>query len=210
MLRPFAAAVLSCTAAGAFCAAASAAVTRVEITERGELPAFPGYERIVGKIHFAVDPKLAANRIIADIDLAPRNAQGLVEFTADLFLLKPADAAKSNGTVLLEISNRGGKGLLGMFDLGGKPDPRTAQDLGDPLLFEQGYTLAWVGWEWDVPERPGLMRLDAPKIAGITGLVRSEIVRVAAHQPRLARRSRADSVRGGRSEIRDHDGARRA
>lgn len=169
MLRPFAAAVL-------FCVAASAAVTRVEITERGELPAFHGYQRIVGKIHFALDPKLAANRIIADIDLAPRNAQGLVEFSADLFLLKPSDPTKGNGTVLLEISNRGGKGLLSMFDLGGRPDPQTAQDLGDPLLFEQGYTLAWVGWEWDVPERPGLMRLDAPRIPGITGLVRSQIV----------------------------------
>src|SRR6185295_14096717 len=159
-----------------FCLAASAAVTRVEVTERGELPAYPGYERIAGKIHFAVDPKLPANRIIADIDLAPRNAQGLVEFSADLFLLKPSNPARSNGTMLLEISNRGGKGLLGMFDLGGRPDPHTAQELGDPLLLEQGYTLAWVGWEWDVPERSGLLRLDAPKIAGITGLVRSEIV----------------------------------
>lgn len=156
--------------------AATAAVTRVEITERSELPAFRGYERIAGKIHFAVDPQLPANQIIADIGLAPRNAQGLVEFTADLFLLKPADPAKSNGTLLLEISNRGGKGMLGMFDLGGRPDPRTTQDLGDPLLFEQGYTLAWVGWEWDVPERAGLLRLNAPKIPGITGLVRSEII----------------------------------
>jgi hypothetical protein len=152
--------------------AATAAVTRVEITERGELPTFRGYERIAGKIHFAVDPQLPANQIIADIGLAPRNAQGLVEFTADLFLLKPADRAKSNGTLLLEISNRGGRGMLGMFDLGGRPDPRTTQDLGDPLLFEQGYTLAWVGWEWDLPERAGLLRLNAPKIPGITGLVR--------------------------------------
>src|SRR5690242_17037381 len=136
MLRP--SAILLC-----FCVTANAAVTRVDVTERGDVPAFPGYQRIVGKIHFAVDPKLAANKIIADIDLAPRNAQGMVEFAADLFLLKPSNPAKSNGTMLLEISNRGGKGLLGMFDLGGRPDPRTSQELGDPLLFEQGYTLAW-------------------------------------------------------------------
>jgi hypothetical protein len=159
-----------------FALAASAAVTRVEITERGAVAAFRGYERIVGKIHFAVDPKLAANRIIADIDLAPRNQQGLVEFTADLYMLKPADPAKGNGTALLEVSNRGGKGATNMFGLGGRPDPRTAQELGDPLLFEQGFTLVWVGWEWDVPERPGMLRLDAPKIPGVTGLVRSEIV----------------------------------
>src|SRR5579871_22285 len=155
---------------------AHAAVKNVEITDRAPLTAFPGYERVVGKIHFAVDPKLAANRIIADIDLAPRDSQGLVEFTADLYMLKPIDPAKGNGTALFEVSNRGGKGSAGMFDLGGRPDPRSPQDLADPLLFEQGFTLVWVGWEWDVPARPGMLRLEAPKIPGITGVVRSEIV----------------------------------
>ena len=169
MRRPLAVFVFCCAVAGA-------AVTRVDIAERGPLAAFPGYERVVGKIHFAVDPKLPANRIIADIELAPRNAEGLVEFSADLFLLKPSDPAKSNGTALLEISNRGGKSMVGMFDLGGRPDPRTPQELGDPLLFRAGYTLVWVGWEFDVPAQPGMLRLDSPTIAGITGLVRSEIV----------------------------------
>jgi hypothetical protein len=159
-----------------FALAANAAVTRVDIIERGALSAYPGYERIAGKIHFAVDPKLPANRIIADIDLPPRNARGQVEFAADLFMLRPTDPARRNGTALLEISNRGGRSMLAMFDLGGRPDPHTPQDLGDPLLFEQGYTLVWVGWEWDVPKQPGMLRLDAPTIPGITGLVRSEIV----------------------------------
>ena len=138
---------------------------------------YASYERVVGKIHFAVDPKLAANRTITDIDLAPRNAQGLVEFTADLYMLKPVDPTRGNGTALLEVSNRGGRGMLGMFDLGGKADPRTAEDLGDPLLFQQGFTLVWVGWEWDVPKRPGILGLDAPRIPGLTGLVRAEIIR---------------------------------
>ena len=156
---------------------ATAAVTRVEISESGPLSAYPGYQRVIGKIHFAVDPKLAANRMIVDLDLAPRNAQGLVEFTADLYMLKPVDPAKGNGTALFEVSNRGGKGMLSMFDLGGKPDPRSAADLGDPLLFQQGFTLVWVGWEWDVPQRPGMLRLDGPRIPNLTGLVRAEIVR---------------------------------
>jgi hypothetical protein len=160
-----------------FAATASAAVTHVVIIERGELSVYPGYERIVGKIHFAVDPKLAANRMITDIDLAPRNAQDRVEFTADLYMLKPVDPARGNGTALFEVSNRGGKGMLGMFDLGGESDPRTAKDMGDPLLFEQGFTLVWVGWEWDVPRRPGMLALDGPRIPGLTGLVRSEIIR---------------------------------
>src|SRR5258705_346495 len=100
----------------------SGAVTRVDVTERAEYP-IANYERITGKVYFAVDPKLAANKIITDIDRAPRNAKGLVEFSADLYVLRPRVSAKSNGTALLEISNRGGKGMLGMFDFASARDP---------------------------------------------------------------------------------------
>lgn len=146
---------------------ASAAVTRVEIASRADLP-IENYERITGRVYFAVDPKLAANRIIADIDLAPRNAQGLVEFSADLEVLRPK--GKGNGTALVEISNRGGKGMVSMFDM---PSTRAATDFGDPLLFDQGFTLVWIGWEFDVPD--GMIKLYAPVIKGLTGVVRSEI-----------------------------------
>lgn len=158
---------------------AYAGVTRVEITQRHDL-AMVNYEEIIGKVYFAVDPKLPHNQIIVDLDRAPRNAQGLVEFSSDLYVLKPKDPAKSNGTALLEISNRGGKGMLGMFDLvpsaptGSAPPPITA-DLGDPLLFQAGYTLVWVGWEFDVPDSTN-MKLYAPVIRGITGPVRAEII----------------------------------
>ncbi|HLG97077.1 MAG TPA: alpha/beta hydrolase domain-containing protein [Bryobacteraceae bacterium] len=154
---------------------AQAAVTRVEITERTDLP-IANYEKIVGKVYFAVDPKLPNNQIIRDIGLAPVDSKGLVEFSSDLYVLRPKDPKKSNGTALLEISNRGGKGTIGMFDLAPGGEPKTAQDYGDPMLFESGYTLVWVGWEWDVPPRAGLMHLYAPVIKGITGPVRSQIV----------------------------------
>ena len=156
-------------------ALAQAAVTRIEVIERADLPVF-NYESITGKAYFAIDPKLPANKIITDIDLAPRNAKGLVEFSADIFVLRPRDPAKGNGTALLEISNRGGKGMVGMFDLGQGRELRAAQDFGDALLFEAGYTLVWVGWEFDVPDRPGILKLYAPVIQGLTGLVRSEDV----------------------------------
>ncbi len=155
-------------------ALAYAGVTRVEITQRHDL-ALVNYEEIIGKVYFAVDPKLPYNGIIVDLDRAPRNAQGLVEFSSDLYVLKPKDPAKSNGTALLEISNRGGKGMLGMFDLGLNAELKTAADFGDPLLFQSGYTLVWVGWEFDVPDRTA-MKLYAPVIRGLTGLVRSEII----------------------------------
>jgi hypothetical protein len=103
---------------------AQAAVTRVEIIERTDIP-LVNYERIVGRVYFAVDPKLPANQIIRDIALAPTNAKGLVEFSSDLYVLRPKDPNKSNGTALLEISNRGGKGLLGMFDLAAGGELRT-------------------------------------------------------------------------------------
>ena len=96
---------------------AQAAVTRVEITERADLPT-ANYERITGKVYFAVDPKLPNNQIIRDIALAPVNAKGLVEFSSDLYVLRPKDPKKSNGTALLEISNRGGKGMQNTFDFG--------------------------------------------------------------------------------------------
>ena len=151
-----------------FAILAHAAVTRVEITQRADYP-HTNYEEITGKIYFAVDPNLAPNKIIVDVDRAPRNAKGLVEFSADLYVLKPKDPARSNGTALFEVSNRGGKGLLGMFDL------TSARDAGDSLLFDSGYTLVWVGWEFDVPDRTQ-MKLYAPVIRGITGPVRSEIL----------------------------------
>jgi hypothetical protein len=156
-------------------ALASAAVTRVEIADRTDLPVV-NYERITGKVYFAVDPKLPANHVIRDIERAPTNAKGLVEFSSDLYVLRPKDPKKSNGTALLEISNRGGKGMLGTFDMAPGGELRTAQDLGDPMLFEAGYTLVWIGWEFDIPDRAGLMHLYAPVIKGITGPVRSQIV----------------------------------
>jgi hypothetical protein len=143
-----------------------AAVTSVELVDRSDYLNGP-WEKIVAKVHFAVDPKSPANRIIADIDLAPRNEHGLVEFSADLYVLKPRDSAKSNGTALVEISNRGGKGLSGTFDMA-----------GDNFLLEHGFTLVWVGWEFDVPRTGDLLRLYAPIATEngkpITGLVRSE------------------------------------
>ncbi len=172
---------------------ASAALTRVYVMERSDVlggkPLGPAgaYERIIAKAQFELDPKLPANRAIRDLELAPRNERGMVEFTADLYVLKPMDPAKGNGTLLFEVSNRGGKGMLGRFQYAaGSNDPRTEAQFGDLSLMKQGYTLAWLGWQWDVPQRgeadAKLLRLDAPvaRMAGetITGLVRSEFIPV--------------------------------
>ena len=163
-IAPFAA-LVTCT---------QAAVTRVEVAERVDLP-IDGYERVAGKVYFAVDPKLAANRAIVDIDLAPRNAAGLVEFSADLLVLRPKDAAKSNGTAFLENANRGSAPFWGALSIGAARGMRTMQDLGDHFMLDQGYTLVWVGWQFDVTGANNI-KLYAPVLAGVTGKVRTEIL----------------------------------
>ena len=75
-----------------------AEVTRVEITTRADV-GISGYEKIVGTIHFAVDPKAARNRVVVDLDKAPVNAAGLVEFSSDLYILRPK-ATPGNGAAL--------------------------------------------------------------------------------------------------------------
>src|SRR5258708_2800965 len=146
-----------------------AALLRIEVSQRSDvLEGKPfgdvgAYERIVGKAYFAVDPKNPANQIIADIDKAPRNEKGLVEFSSDIYVLKPRDPAWGNGSVLFEVSNRGGKGLLSMFNQAtGAVDPRNPEHFGDGFLLKRGYTLVWGGWQFDPPQREGLMGLYAP------------------------------------------------
>src|SRR5438105_4278965 len=147
----------------------SAEVVRIEVTSRADLVggqpfgAAGPYEKLAGKIFFAVDPSLPANRIVTDIDNAPRNAAGKVEFSSDFFLIKPKRIERGNGALLYEVSNRGGKGMLGFFNHAtGSLDPSSLADMGDGFLMKQGFTLLWVGWQFDPPQRAGLVRVYPP------------------------------------------------
>jgi hypothetical protein len=164
-----------------------AGLLRIELSERSDVLAGKSfgaagpYERLVGKAYFAVDPKLPANQIVCDIDKAPRNDSGLVEFSSDIYVLKPRDPKAGNGAVLYEVSNRGNKGMLAMYNRAtASHDPKKPADFGDNFLLERGYTLVWLGWQFDVPRAEGLMRLYTPiaRDGGrpITGPVRSEIL----------------------------------
>jgi hypothetical protein len=167
--------------------AAEARLARIEVSSRtdvleGKPFGLAGpYEKLVGRAYFAVRPDNPHNRQIIDLDKAPRNQRGEVEFAADIFILRPKDAARGNGSLLIELPNRGGKAILRLINrAAGSLDPSAPADFGDGFLMRQGFTVAWVGWQFDAREERGLMRLDAPiarsSSGSLVGLLRSDFV----------------------------------
>ena len=147
---------------------ATAEVVRIDIRRKDD---FGTYERMIGRVYFAVDPKLPANRGIADIDQAPKNAAGLVEFSSDVLFFRPKDAGRARGTVFLEVVNRGRDQSLAIMSGARQRDlSPESWDLGDQFLLEQGFAVAFLGWQFDVAPSEGLT-FDAP-IAPVEGLVR--------------------------------------
>lgn len=173
----------------AFASPARSEVTRVEIERREDVlggKAFGeagAYEKLAGYIYFAFDPDNPYNARIVDLKLAPRNSDGKVEAWANFMVLKPKDPAKSRGTAYVEVSNRGGKATLRYFQnaSGRGSDPVTEEHFGDGLLMNMGMTIIWIGWQFDVPNEPGRLRLEVPFAthsdgSPIEGLVRSDWV----------------------------------
>jgi hypothetical protein len=173
--------------------AASAELTRFEVETRGDLPGNKEYglagryERISGKIYYEIDPGDPANQAIVDIEFAPLNAAGKVEFSADFYLLKPKDMQRANGTLLFGASNRGSKRLLTFFNHasaeGRKWDAPVLineANLGDGFLMHKGFTLLWVGWQFDTPKNGENLRAYLPIAKdgdhAIEGFARSDFV----------------------------------
>ena len=153
-------------------------VTALEITTR--VPILDGrpfgeagpYEKIAGRLRFAVDPAHPQHRAITDLELAPRNAAGRVEFSGDFYLLQPRDPDKGRRSLLVDVPNRGRKVALAMYNSTPRAaDPTTAEDFGNGFLMRWGYTVAWIGWQPDVPRQDGLMALDSPRARGAEGPV---------------------------------------
>src|SRR5207244_2517740 len=97
-----------------------ARVTRIEIT-RVESPTFEGrsfgdvgqYEKLIGIAYGEVDPNDPSNSVIVNLDLVPRNDRSMVEYSADVYILKPLNAASGNHTMFYEVNNRGSKLVFG-------------------------------------------------------------------------------------------------
>jgi len=121
------------------------------------------YERLDGVAIGELDPLHAANRGIVNLDKAPRNARGNVEYRSDICILRPVDPDRGNGRILYEVNNRGRIMLFANL-CAGKPgnQPTDPADLGNALPLHRGFTVVWSGWDPGAPRANGGLGLDAP------------------------------------------------
>jgi Alpha/beta hydrolase domain len=160
----------------------NARVVRVEITSRNDVlngkqfGDVGAYERIVGRVYFSVPVGNPHNRSIVDLDNAINLKNGEVEFSSDFVAIRPKDANKSNGSMVLEIPNRGHARIISLVDGG---DWNLANDAGDAWLLHNGYSVAILGWQWDATGQDAL-RLYAPIAKDndktITGMLRGDLM----------------------------------
>src|ERR1700745_963090 len=143
------------------------------------------YLRIRGVAKGELDPAAPENQAIADLDKAPRNARGLVEYETDFFILRPADPSRTNGVLVYDVTNRGSKRVFQLLDdaPGNNPavanDPKTAGEAGLGFSLGRGYGIVWSGWAPGSPPAnnglggrfPTAMENGRP----ITGRIRHEI-----------------------------------
>jgi hypothetical protein len=126
---------------------------------RSESPTFEGrvfgpdgsvgpYEKLRGKAFGEVDPADPRNAVITDIRLAPRNARGMVEYSMDVFILKPIDLSKGNHRLFLDFNNRGEMRLGALNDATSNNNPSTAAHAGTGFIMNLGYTIVGSGWDF--------------------------------------------------------------
>ena len=155
--------------------AADARVTRIDISKRepfvGGQPfgTAGAYERLIGRFHGELDPAHALNAGIVDLDRAPRNARGMVEYSSDFEILKPAELSRGNGALLYDVNNRGNKRALIQFNNApASNNPISPDHAGNGFLMRYGFTVVWSGWIPGLPAANDALRIDVP-IAGAAG-----------------------------------------
>jgi hypothetical protein len=172
---------------------ATAKVVKFEIV-RIE-PAFEGrgfgtvgtYDRIIARATIALSPTDPHNTIIVDLDRAPRNAQGLVEATAEVEILTPSNAANGNRRLIYDVVNRGTQRALFYFNDGpAGNDFSKATAAGTGFLMNRGYTVVISGWQGDLAPRPAWKTISVPVVPGITGVSREEFIFDHTRDPAVA------------------------
>lgn len=145
-------------------ATTEARIVRIEISST-ESPALEGrrfgavgqFEKLRGKAYGEVDPADPRNRVITDLHLAPKNANGKVEYSTDIFILKPIDMSRGNRRLFVDINNRGSMRWITLNGGRNADNPTAAADAGSGFLMDLGYTI--VGNGWDAGAAPGSDRL---------------------------------------------------
>src|SRR5215469_2523096 len=92
-------------AAMAVLTASAQARIRGIVIEQREASAYKGqsfgeagrYEWLRGRAYGELDPKDPLNAVITDIQNAPRNSRGLVEYSITFTMAKPVDMSKASG-----------------------------------------------------------------------------------------------------------------
>jgi len=128
---------------------AEARITQLQVV-RIESPTFAGtafgnvgaYEKITARAFGEVDPTLPANALITDIQFAPRNARGMVEYSMDVFILKPIDPSKGSGKIFYDVVNRGSKGSYTTFNQAPAPSSVANGDCPEPCCRQRGHAPA--------------------------------------------------------------------
>ena len=145
------------------------ALTTFEIARRGPYAGgrsfgrAGAFEQIDGTAHFSVDPFHPANNRIVDLALTARNGDGLVEFQADFSIVMPVDPARGANRAIVELPNRGRRRVVAMLNCAPHDAPVLRETHpGDGFLFERGFTVVSIGWQWDVNSSEDLMGLVAP------------------------------------------------
>jgi len=158
------------------------AVTELKITCRQPLAQgqvfgdVGSYEQLDGTVYFAVDPTHSANATITDLELAPRDAKGLVNFSADFRVLRPVEPEQGNRRLFFDILNRGRGQALRNLNFAENLPADAPPDPGDGFLMRHGYTVAWCGWQHDAPDMPGVMRLHGPEAVTPEGPITGKLV----------------------------------
>ena len=139
------------------------------------------YERLYGRVHFAIDPNDASNATIVDLDKAPRNDSGLVEYSTDFYLLRPVDLERGNKRLIYDVNNRGNKRILQFFNDGVHSNhPSKVEHAGNGFLMRRGYSVVWSGWQGDLIPDGDLLTMTLPVATEggeeLTGVVRSEFI----------------------------------
>jgi len=178
------------------------------------------YLRIRGVAKGELDPATPENRVVVDLDKAPRNARGLVQYESDFFILRPADPSRTQGVMVYDVTNRGSKRIFQLLDdapsapVDAANDPKTAREAGLGFSLGRGYSLVWSGWDPGAPVANSCLGARFPAVMEngrpITGRIRHEF-HIATRAPgkgdivRLPYPAVSTDTRQARLAVRDRE-----